>query len=82
MNFIIYAKHKHDKNYGAMNLADGTVGVGLMFATLIPELERAKLYADMLTEHIKDFTFQVRDADTNRIYYQPNELGNQLVANS
>lgn len=82
MNFIIYAKHKHDRNYDAMNLANGAVGVGLMFATLISDLERAKLYADLLAEHIKDFTFQVRGAGTNRIYYQPNELGNQLVAKS
>lgn len=69
MNYILYGKHKDDKSYGAMNLVDGSIGVGLMFATLIPNLERAKHYADTLTAHIKDFSFQVRGAGTSKIYY-------------
>ena len=48
MNYILYGKHKDDKSYGAMNLVDGSIGVGLMFATLIPNLERAKHYACLL----------------------------------
>lgn len=71
MNHIIYGKHKDDKRFGAMDLANGKVGVGLVFATLIPNLDRAKEYADTLTEQCPDFTFQVRTAADSRIVYTP-----------
>lgn len=69
MNYMIYGKHKEDKMYGAMNLSDGSIGVGLMFATLIPDFERAKYYADTLADHIHNYSFQVRGAGTQKIYY-------------
>lgn len=69
MNYIIYGKHKDDKSFGAMDLANGTVGVGLVFATLIPDLERAKGYVDKLTEMADDYTFQVRGAGTAKVFY-------------
>lgn len=65
---MIYGKHQEDKMYGTMNLSDGSIGMGLMFATLIPDLERAKYYADTLSEHIHDYSFQVRGAGTQRYY--------------
>lgn len=34
--------------YGAINLHEGKVGVGLVYATLIPDCGRAKMYADKL----------------------------------
>ena len=69
MNYMIYGKHKEDKHYGAMNLANGSVGVGLVFATLIPDVDRAKGYADLLTSECPDFTFQVREAGKSKIVY-------------
>lgn len=69
MNYMIYAKHKDDKAFGAMNLAEGTVGVGLMFATLIPDLDRAKSYADRLAANTTDFIFQVRGAGQSKVFY-------------
>lgn len=69
MNYIIYGKHKDDKSFGAMNLANGTVGVGLLFATLISDLDRAKGYVDKLAEMAGDYTFQVRGAGTTKVFY-------------
>lgn len=69
MNYMIYGKHKDDKSFGAMDLANGTVGVGLVFATLIPDLDRAKGYVDKLAEMAGDYTFQVRGAGTARVFY-------------
>ena len=71
MNYMIYSKHKDDKRFGPMNLADGKVGVGLVFATLIPDEEKAKEYADKLTEQCPDFAFQVRVAGKSKIIYAP-----------
>ena len=69
MNYMIYGKHKDDKQFGAMNIASGDVGVGLVFATLIPDEDRAKAYADFLTIECPDFTFQVRVAGKSKVVY-------------
>lgn len=71
MNYMIYGKHKDDKRFGPMNLAEGRVGVGLVFATLIPDVEKAKEYADTLAEQCPDFTFQVRVAGKSKVVYVP-----------
>jgi len=68
---MIYGKHKDDKRFGSMNLTEGRVGVGLVFATLLPDLERAKEYADTLTEQCPDFSFQVRVAGKSKVVYAP-----------
>lgn len=71
MNYIIYAKFPDEKNYGAMDLNDGSVGVGLMYATLIPTLERAKQLADSLPALCSpNMKFQVRPAGKNYSVYQ------------
>lgn len=69
MNYIIYGKQKNDKSFGAMNLSEGTIGVGLVFATLIPDLDRAKGYVDRLADNVAGYTFQVRGAGTSKVYY-------------
>jgi len=71
MNYMIYGKHEDDKRFGAMDLASGRVGVGLFFATLIPDLERAKTYADLLVEQCPEFSFQVRVAGKSKAVYVP-----------
>lgn len=71
MNYMLYGKHKDDKHFGAMNLSDGSIGVGLVFATLVPDLDRAKGYADKLTAECSDFTFQVREAGKSKVVYAP-----------
>lgn len=75
MNYMLYGKHKDDKSFSAMNLADGRVGVGPMFATLIPDMDWAKKYADKLTAECQDFTFQVREAGKSKIVYAPVAAG-------
>ena len=52
MNYIIYGKKIGDRCYGAINLHEGKVGVGLVYATLIPDCGRAKMYADKLAEMV------------------------------
>ncbi len=47
------------------------VGVGLVYATLIPSLDRAKMFADKLTAGCPDFRFQVREAGKSKIVYDP-----------
>jgi hypothetical protein len=74
MNYMIYAKHKDDKHFGPMKLQNGSVGVGLVYATLIRDAERAKLYADKLTAAGSDFTFQVRVAGRGTIVYEPHKV--------
>jgi hypothetical protein len=69
---MIYGKHKDDKRFGPVDLAGGRVGVGLVFATLIPDLENAKGYADELMKQVPDFNFQVRVAGKSKIVYVPN----------
>lgn len=44
MNYIVYGKKIGDRCYGAINLHEGKVGVGLVYATLIPDCDRAKMY--------------------------------------
>jgi len=69
MNYMVYMKGAEDKQFGAMNLKEGTYGVGLVYATLIPDLERAKGYANTLAKDIRGATFQVRPAGkTNAVY--------------
>ena len=70
MNYIVYGKKIGDHRYGAMNLHEGKVGVGLLYATLIPDYDRAKMYADKLAEMAPGFIFQVRGAGTHKVYYE------------
>ena len=37
MNYIVYGKKIGDRCYGAINLHEGKVGVGLVYAMLIPD---------------------------------------------
>lgn len=69
MNYIIYGKHKTDKRYGAMDIKSGSIGVGLLYATLIPDLDRAKGYVDQLADNTTDYSFQVRGAGSSKIFY-------------
>jgi predicted RNA-binding Zn-ribbon protein involved in translation (DUF1610 family) len=70
MNYIIYGKDPaKDTKYGAMNLKEGTVGVGLVYATLVPDLGRAKGYADELAGKCPEMSFQVRRAGEGRAIY-------------
>ena len=55
MNYIVYGKKIGDRCYGAINLHEGKVGVGLVYATLIPDCDRAKMYADKLAEMVPGF---------------------------
>ena len=55
MNYIVYGKKIGARCYGAMNLHEGKVGVGLLYATLIPDCDRAKMYADKLAEMAPGF---------------------------
>ena len=50
----------------AINLHEGKVGVGLVYAMLIPDCDRAKMYADKLAEMVPGFIFQVRGAGTSQ----------------
>ena len=52
------------------NLHEGKVGVGLVYATLIPDCGRAKMYADKMAEMVPGFIFQVRGAGTRKVYYE------------
>ena len=70
MNYIVYGKKIGDRCYGAINLHEGKVGVGLVYATLIPDCDRAKMYADKLAEMVPGFIFQVRGAGTRKVYYE------------
>lgn len=65
MNYIVYGKKIGARCYGAINLHEGKVGVGLVYATLIPDCGRAKMYADKLAEMVPGFIFQVRGAGTS-----------------
>ena len=69
MNYMIYAKHKDDKRFGPVDLQSGRVGVGLVFATLIPDIEKARGYATQLKEKCPDFTWQVRAAGKSKIVF-------------
>lgn len=70
MNYIVYGKGKNDKRYGAMDLSSGSIGVGLLFATLITDLERAKGYVDKLASNASGYTFQVRGAGSSKVFYE------------
>lgn len=70
MNYIVYGKKIGARCYGAINLHEGKVGVGLVYATLIPDCGHAKMYADKLAEMVPGFIFQVRGASTRKVYYE------------
>ena len=69
MNYMIYAKHKDDKRFGPVDLRNGRVGVGLVFATLIPDIDKAKGYATELQEKCPDFAWQVREAGKSKVVF-------------
>ena len=66
MNYMIYGKHDNDKKFFPMDLASGNIRVGLVYATLIADIERAKKYANELTTMCPDFNFQVREAGKSK----------------
>ena len=66
---MIYAKHKDDKRFGPVDLHTGNVGVGLAFATLVPDFENAKNYTMKLKENCPDFAWQVREAGKAKIVF-------------
>ena len=70
MNYMVYGKKIGDRCYGAMNLQEGKIGVGLVYATLIPDLDRTKRYVDQLAEMVPGFTFQARGAGTSKVFYE------------
>ena len=70
MNYMIYGKHKDDKRYGPTDLSSGRVGVGLLFATLIPDFEKAKEYASKLKDNCTDFSWQVREAGKSKVVFK------------
>lgn len=65
---MVYGKHKDEKRYGAVNLKNGTIGVGLVFASLVPEeqTEQLKEQVQALNESNPDFHFEIRYAGTNK----------------
>lgn len=67
---IVYGKKIGDRCYGAINLHEGKVGVSLFYATLVPDCDRAKMYADKLAEMVPGFIFQIRGAGTRKVYYE------------
>jgi len=71
MNHMVYGKHKDDKRFGPVDLHGGKIGVGLVFATLIPDVKRAKAYVDTLMAECPDYTFQVRVAGKSTVVYAP-----------
>ena len=68
MNLMVYGKHKDDKRYGAVNLKNGTIGVGQVYASLIPEekVDQLKIQVQDLNNMNPDFHFEIRYAGTNR----------------
>ena len=75
MNYIVYGKKIGARCYGAINLHEGKVGVGLVYATLIPDCGRAKMYADKLAEMVPGFIFQVRGAALARSTMKRRQAG-------
>jgi hypothetical protein len=69
MNYMVYVKAKDDKRFQAMDLSTKTVADGLVYATLIPNLERAKYRADVLAQSNEGVIFQVRVAGTNKVVH-------------
>jgi hypothetical protein len=70
LNYMVYAKHKDDKRFDPVDFKSGHVGVGLAFATLIPDVEKAKTYATKLKEECPDFAWQVRVAGKSKIVFK------------
>lgn len=71
MNYMIYAKDPAiDKRYGPMDLQKGTYNVGLVYATLVQDIDRAKGYADKLAADLPHMAFQVRQAGRGRPVYE------------
>lgn len=74
-NLMIYAKKKGEKRFGAVNLASGQIGVGLVYATLIPDqkLSVLKNRVQMLQHQNPDAAFQIRYAGTSKVLYELKE---------
>ena len=68
LNLMVYGKHKNDKRYGAVDLRNGKIGVGLVFASLISEekVEQLKEQVRGLNKVCPDFNFEIRYAGTNK----------------
>lgn len=70
MNYMIYCKLPNDKRFGAMDVSNGRVGVGQVFATLFPEKQKAADIADRLAGLYPGSAFQVRTAVKGTIVYK------------
>lgn len=72
MNLMLYAKGPDEKRFGAVDLAHGAIGVGLAYATIVPEekLEVLKSRANTLHLHDPAYTVQIRYAGTQKVLYE------------
>lgn len=72
MNYFIYCKKRGSKErFGALDLASGSYGVNLLYATFFRDLDRAKAVVDDLTKEVPDIVFQVRKPGCSKPVYEP-----------
>lgn len=71
-NLMLYAKGKGDTRFGAVDMANGTFPVPLMYATLVPEakLDILKQRAGLLHRMRPNTVFQVRYAGAPKVLFQ------------
>jgi len=68
MNFLVYGREKGKVNFEACNIRTGKLGVGLAFASLIPEEKKELLieYVQYLNANVPDIEFEIRYAGTGK----------------
>jgi len=80
--FMVYGKHKDNRGFRPVNLDDFSIGVDHADATRLKNFSHAVVYANVLTEKLPDFMFQVREADRPRIVYIPERKEKQVLSAS
>lgn len=70
-NLMVYAKHKDDRTYKAMDVSKGVQVSNLLYASLIPpaNLQQTIEFIDGAAKDAPDFSFEIRETGTNKVWH-------------
>jgi hypothetical protein len=61
MTYVIYGKHKTDKQFRPMDMTDGSRVVNLFYASMFYDLEQVKRIVEEITNDNAEWQFKYRN---------------------
>ena len=80
----VYAKHKTGRTFKAMDLGRGTTVDSLMYASYVSstKLDTLRAHVKKMSEDNPDWTFQIRHAETNKVFPYEDATPNEEAKNN